>query len=299
MITIVVASFAISCDDSEKLRFDEKKNVEDEHEGNKQEIPNPLTIGRDCSLGLSDDVLDIATWNLEQFPLTSSTIELVRDAVLAMDADVMAIQEISSTSAFNTLSSQLPDWDGVYENVNGGIELGFLIKKSAIISYSTTRKIFSGQTSPFPREPVLIDLEHTNGVKVTLVNLHLKCCNDGETRRNKASQLLKSELDSDPSTAYVVLGDFNDDINSGSPFSNFIADDEYLFADWMIAKSENQSEWSYPSWPSHIDHILVTSELFDMITYTQTIKLSECINGYADKVSDHRPVMIGLQGFGE
>ena len=45
-------------------------------------------------------------------------------------------------------------------------------------------------------------------------------------------------------------------------FKNFIDDDtNYLFADMLIAQG-NSMNWSYPTWPSHLDHILITNELF-------------------------------------
>ena len=38
----------------------------------------------------------------------------------------------------------------------------------------------------------------------------------------------------------------------------------YLFTDMPIAQG-NISEWSYPNWPSHLDHILITDGLFNEI----------------------------------
>ena len=60
-----------------------------------------------------------------------------------------------------------------------------------------------------------------------------------------------------------------------------------------IAEDESLG-WSYPSWPSHIDHILITNELFGNHIETTTLKFTECNNSYSFAVSDHRPVMVRL-----
>ena len=99
----------------------------------------------------------------------------------------------------------------------------------------------------------------------------------------------------------LVVGDLNDDIAEASQNNVFqmILDDtdNYLFVDIGIATSSS-SEWSYPSWPSHLDHILITNELFDELDDSdiQTIKIDEYLDGgwseYDYNISDHRPVAI-------
>jgi exonuclease III len=65
----------------------------------------------------------------------------------------------------------------------------------------------------------------------------------------------------------------------------------------------SSSNWSYPSWPSHLDHILITNELFDEFTNTessvQTIRIEETLDAgwieYEKYISDHRPVGLSLK----
>ena len=54
-------------------------------------------------------------------------------------------------------------------------------------------------------------------------------------------------------------------------------------------------EWSYPDWPSHIDHILITNELFNHVNSVETLVLDNCQTSYLTAVSDHRPVMMSLK----
>ena len=64
----------------------------------------------------------------------------------------------------------------------------------------------------------------------------------------------------------------------------------------------SSGNWSYPSWPSHLDHILITNELFDEFDNTgstvQTIHIEDYFEegwrDYEKYISDHRPVVLSL-----
>ncbi|MEQ9466489.1 MAG: endonuclease/exonuclease/phosphatase family protein [Ekhidna sp.] len=254
-----------------------------------------------CSPGLSTDELDIVTWNIENFPMQSATVAKVVDIIRNLDADIIAIQEIDEISSFNSVVSSLNGYEGVAVDVNGGIELGYIYKTAEIISFGTPKKLFNGQTSPFPREPVEVDITHANGLSAKLINIHLKCCDGSEDRRTDASNKLKSYIDTNfPNDEVIILGDWNEDFDSGSSFTNFLNDtDNYIFADLPIYNGSG-ADFSYPCTgasycPSHIDHILVTDELCDNLSTTYTVRLDDCVAGYLSQVSDHRPVMISLK----
>ena len=251
---------------------------------------------QNCIPPLSDNQLTVATWNIEQFPKSDNvTIDLVEEIIENLNVDIIAVQEISGSSgrsAFTTLVSRLEGYDGAYFDVSNGLELGYIYKTSEITSFSNLSIIYPNESSAFPREPVIATATHNNGLEVTLINLHLKCCGDSEARRESASILLKDYIDQNLATENVIiLGDFNDDIGNGSPFNNFIQDqNNYFFADSDIANG-SVANWSYPSWPSHLDHILITNELEDNLLSVETIKLENCLPEYSSSVSDHRPVI--------
>jgi hypothetical protein len=75
--------------------------------------------------------------------------------------------------------------------------------------------------------------------------------------------------------------------------------ENYKFVDFEIATG-NSTGWSFPTWPSHLDHILITNELFDEYTandaVVEVIKLESYITGgwsaYDSNISDHRPVAL-------
>jgi hypothetical protein len=152
------------------------------------------------------------------------------------------------------------------------------------------------------------------GENIFIINNHFKCCGDGimnlddlgdeETRRYTASNLLKEYIDNNlPNENVIVLGDLNDiltDALENNVFQMIINDSEnYLFSDMEIAESSS-TDWSYPTWPSHLDHILITNELFDELDNSdiQTIKIDEYLDGgwseYDQNISDHRPVALKL-----
>ena len=162
---------------------------------------------------------------------------------------------------------------------------------------------------------MVMDLTY-QGERIIVINNHFKCCGDGllelsldndeETRRYYASSLIKEYIDTNfPEEKVIVLGDLNDDLADVSEHNVFqmILDDpdNYLFADIDIAYG-NSTEWSFPNWPSHLDHILITDELISILAQSnsdiQTIKIDEYLDGgwseYDQNVSDHRPVGMRL-----
>ena len=148
-----------------------------------------------------------------------------------------------------------------------------------------------------------------------VINNHFKCCGDGfldvdntndeETRRYVASNLLKEYVDTNfPDENVIIVGDLNDNLSDDSQnnvFQMILDDDQYLFADIDISDGNN-SEWSFPTWPSHLDHILITNEIFTDFEKTdsdiKTIKVDEYLTGgwleYEENISDHRPVALKL-----
>jgi hypothetical protein len=92
----------------------------------------------------------------------------------------------------------------------------------------------------------------------------------------------------------IVVGDFNDvleDEEENNVFMPFINDSvNYIFADRRFSYGSS-ADFSYPSWPSDLDHILITNELFGRST-TQVIKVDDVTgwSAYNADISDHRPV---------
>ncbi len=265
----------------------------------------------------TDSTFEILTWNIEWFPKNGqTTVDYVTAIIQTLDVDVLAIQEVDDTDMFDQMLQNLTDYEGYYESAwFAGLAY---IYKTDVIEINDIYEIYTTAPywSPFPRSPMVMDMTYL-GENILIINNHFKCCGDGyldlddpddeETRRYLASNLLKEYIDTNFSNNNViVLGDLNDiltDDTENNVFQMILNDSEnYLFADMEIATG-NSSEWSYPWLPSHIDHILITNELFDEFenerSKIQTIKIEEFMDGgfdeYYENISDHRPVALKLE----
>jgi len=264
----------------------------------------------------TDATFEILTWNIEWFPKNGqTTVDYVTEIIQALDVDVLAIQEVDNTNMFDQMIDELTQYEGYYES-SWFAGLAYIYKPD-VIEINELYEIYTTTPywSPFPRSPMVMDMNFM-GENIIIINNHFKCCGDGyldsddsgdeETRRYIASNLLKDYIDANfQNENVIVLGDLNDiltDDPENNVFQMILNDSEnYLFADMDIAQGTS-SDWSYPTWPSHIDHILITNELFDEFennnSDVQTIKIDEYLNGgwyeYDQKVSDHRPVALKL-----
>ncbi|MBG0858700.1 MAG: endonuclease/exonuclease/phosphatase family protein [Bacteroidales bacterium] len=249
---------------------------------------------------------EIMSFNLQGFPKTGSlTIHTVRDLINAADPDIIALQELINESDFDELLEEMPGWDGRFNPGNNDEwNLAFLFKESEVsIDDSKTRIIYDDDTYAFPRPPFEIFVTHrTLKQSAYLINIHLKCCSgaENEARRRdaavKLNEFIQNSRSGDP---VIILGDFNDIISGENSAENqfyiFVAARaEYRFTDMHIAKG-SLLWWSYPSWPSHIDHILVTNELFQRIDTTVVLKAEPCYPDFFENISDHRPVELILK----
>ena len=264
--------------------------------------PQPATpnvaIYQDCVPELDELTFDIVTWNIQQYASSDFQVEQVADIILTMEADLIALQEITSITFFEELIADLPGWQGVF-SATGDLNLAYLFKTSEV-SVDGITQLFLGENQPFPRAAALTRATHVNGTETSLINIHLKCCGGEENiaRREEASQMLKTYVDTNlAEEEVIILGDFNDIVYSAMgaaiTFQNFLDDpNNYAFADYDIAM--NLALWSYPDWPSHIDHILVTNELFDNVEAIETLVLDNCQGRYLSEISDHRPLMMSL-----
>jgi len=263
----------------------------------------------------TDTTLDIVSWNIEWFPKNSSTSNYVEEILRNLNADIYALQEIDDTILLKQVVSNISGYETYFKSsYYGGLAY---VYNSNTISVNDQYEIFTNQQywNAFPRSPQVLDCNFF-GKNYILINNHFKCCGDGflnlnnfndeENRRKQAANYLKQYVDTNFSFKNViVLGDLNDNLvdpNVHNVFINIINDTlNYLFADINIAQSTS-ANWSYPSWPSHLDHILITNELFQDFSHpnsrVEVIKLDEYMSGwnnYENNVSDHRPIGLKLK----
>jgi endonuclease/exonuclease/phosphatase family metal-dependent hydrolase len=265
----------------------------------------------------TDSTLEIATWNLEHFAKKGGdTVDKVIQAVEGMDVDIIALQEIESFSYFRQVRERLVSWEGDRATSAGyDINLAFLYRVDGDLQVESVYEILVDHSREFPRRPFVLEGNY-RGQAIVVINNHYKCCGDGvisgdysdeETRRRDASLMLDEFIrENYAGKMVVVVGDMNDvltDIPANNVFQNFLdAPDSYQFADMDIANGPG-SGWSFPGWPSHLDHILITEPLFSAfqgpLTLVQVVPLHTFMyNGLRDYdtlISDHLPVVLKLE----
>ncbi len=258
----------------------------------------------------TDTTFDIATWNIEHFPLQgSTTINYVIKIIKNMDIDLIGLQEMDDAGAFNRLLDSLPEYNGVLSNQpTNSLKLGIIYKKD-IISISNVTQIFTNDSYAFPRPPftayVQVKKENNIVFDFTLFVLHLKAFGgiENEARRRNACEKLKSYIDNNLLNSHekdvIVLGDLNDEIDDpvqDNVFQVFLDDSlNYLFLSYRLL-----GQSSYPGSNSLIDHILITNDA--LVEYgngkTVLLDLDHQFYEYSTFVSDHRPVLSQFQVLG-
>ena len=261
----------------------------------------------------SDNTIDVITWNIENFPKDNQTINYVSKIINDMNIDIIALQEIENQQDFNSLINRLSDdWVGYRaSSENGWGQLSYLINQRNLEITEPPYIILDQYEYYFAYRPPYVVQVKFDDEEFIIINVHFKCCGNGtledddwdeEFRRLKSNEYLKHYIDENFNNQNVIiLGDFNDDIaenSSNNIFMNFINDiEDYYFSDMYIAEGSS-ADWSFPSWPSHLDHILITNELLHPNLEVQTLKLEHYIAGgwgaYHTYISDHRPVGISL-----
>jgi len=255
----------------------------------------------------TDSTLEIMTWNIREFARDGQrTAEYVRLALEALAVDVVAIQEIDGDNLgpryFDAVVAGLEGWGGFRATSDRYLNLGFFYRTDGDLDVESFTEILDDEYA-LPRAPLVMQARY-RGETVVVINNHFKCCDGGGDRERRAAasllleEYVRANLDSVP---VVIVGDLNDSLTDPAAtnvFANFLADPaHWRFVDLPIAEDPG-ALWSYPSWPSHIDHILVTDEFFaaadDGATLVQVVPLSGYLPGttYANVVSDHLPVVL-------
>ena len=263
----------------------------------------------------TDSTLDIVSWNIEWFPKEGQiTIDYVSEILQRLDAEVFAIQEIDDEASFEQLMEGMEGWVGYHLN-SSYLEMAYIYKEGVMDNVEIF-EIITDKPRELPRPPLVLEMDY-QGQHYVIINNHLKCCGDGELdmndewdeekRRYDACYLIDEYImEYYPNDKVILLGDLNDiltDVPAHNVFEVFLTDaDQYWFTDMGIAQGSS-SGWSYPSWPSHLDHIMISSEIYDEFADEDseilTIKLEEHFEDgwseYDEYVSDHRPMGLKIK----
>jgi endonuclease/exonuclease/phosphatase family metal-dependent hydrolase len=267
------------------------------------------------------DTFDVGEWNLEWFGATTNgptneALQLanVHDVIAGADLDLWALEEVVSTTQFNSLKSQLPGYDGFLANdpivASGSTyyssseqKVGILYKSSAITVRSAQLILTANDYDFAGRPPLEVTATATvNGATIDLVFIimHAKAMADSTSyqRRVRAATALKAYLDGQQPTArLIVTGDYNDDLdasiysNLSSPYSNFVADTpRYTFPSkaFTDATTKTTVNGSQP-----IDHTMLSNEMAPLYVANsaEVFRVDAYVPSYGTTTSDHYPTL--------
>ncbi|HPQ30887.1 MAG TPA: endonuclease/exonuclease/phosphatase family protein [Candidatus Syntrophosphaera thermopropionivorans] len=264
----------------------------------------------------TESTLEVVTWNLKTFPLNNNTVQTISQIIPQFKVDIIACQEVMDQNAFYQLASAIPQYEALVSNATSSYRLAYLYNKETV-QVNEVYPIFIGESNPFPRPPYVLDFNY-KGLNFICINNHLKALGDDyidesdawdeEVRRRLACQKLDQYITEHfPDRRVIVVGDMNDQIAeppSTNVFQVFLdKPDEYYFTDYPIALNPTYDNVSYPHYspPSHLDHILITNELFDAFAQADSvcrvIKVEDYMGSwstYSSIISDHRPLGVRL-----
>ncbi|MDH5382067.1 MAG: hypothetical protein OEW75_14515, partial [Cyclobacteriaceae bacterium] len=128
-----------------------------------------------CVPKTSISTLEIATWNLRNFPLNDKTTEYLDDIIRDMGIDIIAVQEIKSVADLQKVIAKLPGWDFKITS-DEDLNIGFLFN-SLEVEIDNFEVLFDDQWYAFPRPLVMARAKtRANSSEILLFNIHLKCC---------------------------------------------------------------------------------------------------------------------------
>lgn len=275
-----------------------------------------------------------ANWNLEWFGDASNgptdealQLENVRTVMANVGADFWGLEELVDATQFEALKqktglagfmandSRVLYGSSYYSDFNDKEQKVGILYRSDVVSVQDARLILTSSNYDFAgRPPLRVDLRITRdgkSVDLTAIVLHMKAQSSSTdttsyNQRSNAAVALKSYLDSQlPNTPFLVLGDWNDDVDESilkdststsgaympTPYQGFVDDPaDYTFVTRPLSL---KGEGSTTSNSQFIDHQLASNEL--MTSYVsnsaQRLRPDTYISSYKSTTTDHYPVL--------
>ena len=287
-----------------------------------------------ASLPLVAETFRVATYNVENYldeptqtrsAKSAAARAKVRDSILALKPDIIALQEVGAPSALTELRDSLknggldlPQWElvsGHDTNVHVAVLSRFPI--TARRPRTNDNFLLGGRRFQVSRGFGEVDIQVSTNYSFTLITAHLKSkrpvpqADESELRLEEA-KLLREEIDArftaNPNANLIVLGDFNDTKDSAST-KVVIGKGRHKLVDtrpaernageipnYDAAAESRKVTWThyYPKEDSYsrIDYILLSPGMAREWISHETYVLAQPNWGVA---SDHRPLLATFE----
>lgn len=271
----------------------------------------------------------VATYNLENYldgPVPGRTAKTakgkarIRDTLVAVRADVLALQEVGGTNALLELRADLkaagfeyPHWEhvrGYDTNIHVAVLSRFpLVGRRPHVEDSF---LLQGRRFRVSRGFAEVDIQVTPEFQFTLLVAHLKSkrtvpgADEAELRAAEALVLrekIDARLKIDPISPLLVAGDFND-TRDAKPVLSLLGRGRTALVDLRpeeavrstpnapLQRTPTNGTWTYhyhrSDTYSRFDYLLASRSLADCVVPEQTCVLAL---PWWREASDHRPVM--------
>ncbi|MDP2341726.1 MAG: endonuclease/exonuclease/phosphatase family protein [Deltaproteobacteria bacterium] len=268
-------------------------------------FPAPLASRTD-RIG-SSTTLDIAAWNIRNFPRAGSTVSTVADVITSLDLDLIALEEMEDEDSFNELLARLPEHEGLLSTdtySDGSYQKLAFIYRCGRLTPTSDTLIFTGDGFNFPRPPMQVQFHYDDGDKAfdfIAIAVHLKAQEDAESAaRRRASFIslqtyVNSLVEGDGVDEIVILGDFNEALDNPN-WAPFLDTSKYVVRTQPLFSAGDASFISAGN--VILDHIVTTRAFDDEVGAGTAIipRVDSDVANYRNDVSDHRPVALILRG---
>lgn len=277
--------------------------------------PNPAPEPVDP---LDPDYVQVGSFNIDWLtadlpgeftPRTEADLERIGALLVAMDIDVLTLQEIDGAEALEALG--LPEvWAWELGSTGWSQNVAFLYRTDRVL-VENVREVRL-PTNSFPsKDPLIADVTVDGSLEFTFVGLHLNPYAELSEARYRARQVedvaswLDGELDEGPARPVVVAGDLNDtrsginvDVDALQPLEDRLA----------FATVDTETPTNIP-FASQIDHVALAEPLEALrhgagTEQGVTVVLHDRMDGWSDyaggwdgeaNVSTHRPIYVDLR----
>lgn len=243
----------------------------------------------------------VATFNIENFPKNTRQIVRAFEEIRALDAPIVAVQEITNAEVFATAARRrLGDtWRFEFAETGSVLEhrIGVLYDSSVVRHVKT--RVHDGTVLDGGRHKPVLDVEFAVGKRhLRVLVLHFKAGGENHpvrTRQHAALRKIIADVKKSGQPV-IVLGDFN---ATGDADREDLARQDLRWLTQPLACTHFRTQYNDGCPRSRLDHVLSTQPAREVKAYggcaTDGCDWQDRCPLYAAEVSDHCPVLVDVK----